>query len=85
MGGQRGGKSLDISRASVHDIRYLKNIKVQLSDCLLIGDRGCLSAEIQLNLFEEQNIGLQAPVRKNQYHYKRQPYFFRKSGKRIET
>jgi len=78
-------KSLDISPASVHDIHYLKDIKTQLNDCLLIGDRGYLSADIQLNLFDEYNIKLSTPMRKNQYNYKQQPYVFRKSRKRIET
>ncbi|MCL6220835.1 IS982 family transposase [Zunongwangia pacifica] len=78
-------KSLDISPASVHDIHYLKDIKTQLNDCLLIGDKGYLSADIQLNLFDEYNIKLSTPMRKNQYNYKQQPYVFRKSRKRIET
>lgn len=49
-------KSIDLSPASVHDINYLKDIQDQISDCTLIGDRGYLSAEIQLNLFETCNI-----------------------------
>lgn len=78
-------KSLDISPASVHDIHYLKDIKMQLNDCLLIGDKGYLSADIQMNLFDEYNIKLSTPMRKNQYNYKQQSYIFRKSRKRIET
>ncbi len=78
-------KSLDITPASVHDIHYLKDIKTQLNDCLIIGDKGYLSADIQMNLFDEYNIKLSTPMRKNQYNYKQQPYVFRKSRKRIET
>jgi hypothetical protein len=78
-------QSLDISPASVHDIQYLKDIKMQLSDCVLLGDRGYLSAQYQLNLFETANINLQTPKRKNQKDYQLQPYIFRKSRKRIET
>lgn len=78
-------ESLDISPASVHDINYLKDIKYQLSDCVLLGDRGYLSAEYQLNLFESHNIRLETPMRKNQHNYKEQPYIFKKSRKRIET
>ncbi len=78
-------KSLDISPASVHDVNYLKDIKGQLSNCTLIGDRGYISAEIQLNLFETYNIKLDTPMRANQLHYKKQPYAFRKSRKRFET
>lgn len=78
-------QSMDISPASVHDIHYLKDIKAQLRDCTLIGDRGYLSAEYQLNLFETCRIKLDAPMRNNQKNYREQPYIYRKSRKRIET
>jgi len=78
-------QSIDLSPASVHDINYLKDIKMQISDCTLIGDRGYLSTEIQLNLFETCNITLNTPMRSNQKDYKKQPYVFRKKRKRIET
>lgn len=78
-------ESIDISPASVHDIHYLKDVKEQLSDCVLLGDMGYLSAQYQLNLFETANINLQTPKRKNQKGYQKQPYIFRKSRKRIET
>ena len=78
-------QSIDLSPASVHDINYLKDIKLQISDCTLIGDRGYLSSEIQLNLFESCNIKLNTPMRSNQKEYKKQPYVFRKKRKRIET
>ena len=51
--------SIDVTPASVHDIHYLKDIQTQLSDCVLIGDKGYLSANIQLNLFETANIQYQ--------------------------
>jgi len=78
-------QAIDLSPASVHDINYLKDIKMQISNCTLIGDRGYLSAEIQLNLFENYNIKLNTPMRNNQKGYKQQPYVFRKKRKRIET
>lgn len=78
-------ESIDISPASVHDIRFLKDIKSQLSDCMLLGDKGYLSADYQLNLFETVNIRLETPKRRNQTDSKKQPYVFRKSRKRIET
>ena len=77
--------SLDITKASVHDVHFLKNIKQQMSDCVLLGDRGYLSSTIQLDLFETANIKLETPMRINQANYKKQPYVFRKSRKRIET
>ena len=78
-------QSVDLSPASVYDVNYLNDITQQIKDCTLIGDRGYLSAEIQLNLFESCNIKLNTPMRKNQIAYKNQPYIFRKSRKRIET
>lgn len=44
-------KSFDISKDSVHDIHYLKDIKQQFSDCVILSDKGYLSAEYQLDLF----------------------------------
>jgi hypothetical protein len=77
--------SLDITKAEVHDVHFLKNIKQQMSDCVLLGDRGYLSESIQLDLFHSANIKLETPKRMNQLNYKPQPYIFRKSRKRIET
>jgi len=77
--------SLDITKAEVHDIHFLKNIKQQMSDCVLLGDRGYVSESIQLDLFQSVNIKLETPKRMNQKNYKPQAYVFRKSRKRIET
>ncbi len=77
--------SLDITKAEVHDIHFLKNIKQQMSDCVLLGDRGYLSDSIKLDLFQSANIKLETPKRMNQVNYKPQPYVLRKSRKRIET
>ena len=60
--------SFDISKASIHDINYLHDVKLQLSDCVLLGDRGYLSTELQLDLFETVYIRLETPMRKNQHN-----------------
>ena len=78
-------KSFDLSPASVHDINFLKDIKQQYSDCVILGDKGYLSQKIQLDLFKTVNIKLEVPMKLNQKNYKKQPYIFRKSRKRIET
>ena len=78
-------QSLDISPASVHDIHYLKDLKQEIENCTLLGDKGYLSAEYQLDLFTSHHIKLEVPMRKNQKNYKNQPYIIRKSRKRIET
>ena len=51
-------QSIDLSLASLHGVNYLKDIKVQISDCTLIGDRGYL--------FKNCNIKLNTPMRNNQ-------------------
>ncbi|MDV4025619.1 IS982 family transposase [Elizabethkingia anophelis] len=78
-------QSLDLSPASVHDIHYLKDIREQLSDCTLLGDKGYLSSEIQIDLFNYAHIELETPKRVNQKDYKPQFYLFKKQRKRIET
>lgn len=77
--------SLELTKASVHDTTFLKEMNMQLSDCLLIGDKGYLSSSLQLDLFHSANIRLETPKRKNQINYKRQDWMFRKTRKRLET
>ena len=78
-------QSIDITPASVHDIHMLKDVKRDYSNCIMLGDMGYLSIDYQLNLFESSQIKLETPMRKNQVNYKKQPYVFKKSRKRIET
>jgi len=78
-------QSFDISTASIHDIHFLQDIKHQMNNCTLIGDRGYLSTQVQTDLFNYANIKLDPPMRNNQKNYQKQKYIFRKSRKRIET
>lgn len=78
-------RSFDLSKASVHDIHYLNDVKNQFADIVILGDKGYLSKQIQIDLFNHQNIKLEVPFRKNQKEYKAQPYILRKTRKRIET
>lgn len=61
-------KCFDISKASVHDIYYLKDVKNQFNDCVIIRDKGCLRADYQLDLFESKQIKLEVLMRKNQHN-----------------
>ena len=47
--------SFDLTKASVHDIHYLKNVKMDYSNCTVIGGIGHTSIQVQLNLFETAN------------------------------
>lgn len=77
--------SFDISKANAHDINYLKDVKYEYHDCGIFGDRGYISASMQLDLFESANIRPEVPYRLNQKD--RKPTFipFAKARKRIET
>ena len=77
--------SFDLTRASVHDLHYLKDVKADFSDCTLLGDKGYISAQVQLDLFESARIRMEVPCRKNQRD--RNPAFrpFAKARKRMET
>lgn len=77
--------SFDLTKASVHDIHYLKDIKLMYSDCVIIADKGYISFEYQQDLFSSNSIDLEVPMRINQKDYKPQNYTFKKSRKRIET
>lgn len=78
-------QSFDLSPASAHDLHYLQDIKMQLSDCVLLGDKGYLSQRVPLDLFNELNIQLETPKRTNQKDNKPQFYQFKKYMNRIET
>ncbi len=59
-------RSFDLSKASVHDIHYLNDVKNNFEDVVILGDKGYLSKSIQMDLFNYQNIRLEVPLRKNQ-------------------
>ncbi|MBN4072905.1 IS982 family transposase, partial [Crocinitomix catalasitica] len=78
--------SMDLSKASVHDLHYLNDIKYSgMNNCTLIGDAGYLGSEQQTDLFHTARIVLKTPMRANQKNFRRFPFVFKKSRKRIET
>ena len=77
--------SIDLTKASVHDNEILKDLNGQLSDTVLIGDKGYIGKEIQLDLFQTASIKLHTPMRNNQHDYKPFPFIFKKVRKRLET
>ena len=51
--------SMELSKASIHDIHYLKDVKYSgLNNCTLIGDKGYLSKTQQADLFNTVKIKL---------------------------
>ncbi|WP_338027486.1 IS982 family transposase [Colwellia maritima] len=77
-------KTFDISKTSVHDINYLNDVKHQLNNCILIGDKGYLSQQYQQDLFESSNIKIETPMRNNNTNFKPFPKPLSKARKRIE-
>ena len=77
--------SYDMTAASVHDLHYLKDVRWEYHDCMMLGDKGYLSTEIQKNLFEATNITLEVPYRLNQKNWRPPTWAYKKFRKRIET
>src|SRR5574344_90504 len=77
--------SFDLTKASVHDIKYLNDVKYEYHNCSIFGDRGYISASVQLDRFETANIKIECPYRLNQKNWKPTFVPFAKSRKRIET
>ena len=55
------------------------------SNCSIIGDRGYISAQVLLDLFEMANIRVEVPYRSDKKAWKPIFPFFAKVRKRIET
>ena len=77
--------SFDMTAASVHDLHYLKDVRWEYHDCMMLGDKGYLSAEIQKNFFEAANITLEVPYRLNQKNRRPPTWAYKRFRKRIET
>ncbi len=78
-------QSLDLTKASVHDVHYLHDVKELFSNCILTGDKGYIGREHQINLFEAAGIQLEVPLRANQGGQKPVMWILKKVRKRIET
>ena len=78
--------SMDLTKASVHDVHFLSQLKYTgLNNCTLVGDKGYISSEYQLDLFSNCQVNLQTPSRLNQKNHKSFEPVYRKVRKRIET
>lgn len=77
--------SYDMTAASIHDLHYLNDVRWDYHDCMMLGDKGYLCAEIQKNLFEVSNITLEVPYRLNQKKWRPPTWAYKRFRKRIET
>jgi len=78
-------KHFDLSKANIHDIKYLEDIRDEFPGAELLGDLGYRSNPLQMELFEVHNIKLITPMRSNEKAYQPQDPISRKQRKRIET
>lgn len=78
-------ESLDLTRASVHDVHYLCDVEELFSNCIITGDKGYIGKQQQVNLFETARIQLEVPLRANQREQKPVRWILKKVRKRIET
>ena len=42
-------QSLDLTKAGVHDMHYLKDVKELFSNCMIIGDKGYIGSQHRIN------------------------------------
>ena len=77
--------SFDFSPTNVHDVNYLYDIKEIFQNFLLIADRGYISKELQVDLFNYSMINLSVPMRKNQHSFVEFSRTKSRIRKRIET
>ncbi|TVR15797.1 MAG: IS982 family transposase [Balneolaceae bacterium] len=78
--------SMEMTKASVHDVQYLNELHHSgLQDCLVLADKGYLSAHRQLDLFCQTGIEVQTPMRRNQHGYRPWPTVFKNARRRVET
>lgn len=78
-------ESLDLTKASVHDVHYLKDVKELFQNCIITGDKGYIGRQHQITLFETAGIQLEVPLRSNQQEQKPVIRILKKVRKRIET
>lgn len=77
---------MDLSKASVHDINYLNDVKHSgLNNCIIIGDKGCLSKTYQADLFNTFKIVLKTFLHNNQQNKQQFEPIFKRLKKHIES
>jgi len=78
-------ESFDLSKASIHDVKYLKDVATTFSNCIITGDRGYINRSLHEQLLENKNIRIEVPYRHNQKEKKKIDYAYKRIRKRIET
>ena len=74
-----------ITKANVHDINFLKQVKELPAEKIVLGDRAYISKTLQMDLFEQYKVTLKVPYRNNQHDYKKQPKMYKSKRQLVET
>ncbi len=77
--------SYNLTKSRAHDIAYLFEVKQQFDNCLILGEKGYSSAEINLDLFNSAKNHLESSMLVKKKEYKPQSYLFKNARKLIET
>ena len=75
----------DLTKASLHDIKFLEVEGKNFKDCMILGDKGYQSKKLTEDLLNHSNVVLQAPFKSNQKEKKPLIPGFGRKRKRIET
>ena len=75
----------DLSQAHHHNIKYLHDLKDDISNCYLVGDKGYRSTPWRLTLFEYAGIELATPCRSNELLQYAMPEDYQRLRKRVEV
>lgn len=78
-------ETCELSKASVHDVHYLKDVGNAYKDCTITGDRGYINKLLHEELKARCNIDMQVPLRNNQKDKKKVDYIYKRIRKRVET
>ena len=65
--------------------QYLKDVQWEYNNCTILGEKGYLSAPVQLDQFETANITIDVPYRLNQKNWTPPTWAYKRFRKRIET
>ena len=75
-----------LSQANVHDVKLLKDITLGfIQNTTLLADKGYISRQMQLDLFDDSQIALKTPPRKNMPANPNWKKWMGKLRKRVET
>jgi hypothetical protein len=78
--------SFYLTAANVHDVKLLKGLTLPFAkDCTVIGDKGYINNELQLDLFRQANITVRTPARNNMRKREGWEKWMGRARKRIET